>query len=333
MDEVETALAEAEKLKTDQPEITELRQQMETTADEIGNVQRLYYLPQLRQYTDPGTNLKRIVVQGVEVYVLDSGTDRIFHHQLDDAGETLLPDNEETLVLAARGQSVEGINVADILDMAWMPTGGNRQTSDLVMLNSTGLLEYNPNWGITTSVLAGGELMALPAAVSSYFGNFYVLDPQVNRLLRYFPTADGYSNPPEDYFPADQPVDLTKAVDFSIDGAIYVLFSDGRLSKFESGQPVDFNLTGLDKPFKNPVAVFTAPDEEVQYVYVADAGNQRIVQLEKDGRFMRQFKPREGEVVSFAELQDIFVDEIGGRLYILDSNNLYVANIPSLSTE
>jgi DNA-binding beta-propeller fold protein YncE len=81
------------------------------------------------------------------------------------------------------------------------------------------------------------------------------------------------------------------------------------------------------------VAVFTAPDEEVQYVYVADAGNQRVVQLEKDGRFMRQFKPREGEAVSFANLQDIFVDEIGGRLYILDSNNLYVANIPSQLAE
>jgi hypothetical protein len=333
MAEAEATLVEAEQIKTDQPEVSELRQQMAVMTDEIGNVQRLYYLPQLRQYIDAGTNLKRLVVQGVEIYVLDSGTDRIFHHRLDDLGETLLPDDETSLVLVSRGQLIEEITVADILDIVWMPAGGNRQTSDLVMLNSTGLLEYNPNWGITTAALAGGELMALPVAVSSYFGNFYVLDPQANRLLRYLPTSDGYSAPPEDYFPLDQPVDLTNAVDLAIDGAVYVLFRDGRLSKFEGGQPVEFNMTGLDKPFNNPVAIFTAPDEQVQYVYVADGGNRRVVQLEKDGGFVRQFKPREGETVSFANLQDIFVDEIGSRLYILESNNLYVGNIPSEMVE
>ena len=108
-----------------------------------------------------------------------------------------------------------------------------------------------------------------------------------------------------------------------------MLFQDGRIQKYLSGQPTDFKLAGLDKPFNNPTAIFTAPNEEVQYIYIADAGNQRIVQLNKDGTFVRQFKPRAGENVSFANLQDIYVDEIGGRLYILDSNNLYVGNIPS----
>jgi hypothetical protein len=332
MNESEAALVEAEKIKANQPEITELRQQMAAVSDEMSRVQRLYYLPQLHSYPDSGTNLKRLVIQGVEIYVLDTGTDRLFRHRLDDLGETLLPDDGSP-VLVSPGQPVEEIVVSDLLDMTWMPAGGNRQTSDLVILNSTGLLEYNPNWGMTTSALSGGELMALPVAVSSYFGNFYVLDPQANHLLRYLPTADGYSAPPENYFPVDQPVDLTNAVDFAIDGAIYILFKDGRLNKYQGGLPTEFNLTGLDKPFNSPVAVFTAPDEEVQYVYVADASNQRVVQLEKDGRFVRQFKPREGEAVSFANLQDIFVDEIGGRLYILDSNNLYVANIPSQLAE
>jgi sugar lactone lactonase YvrE len=333
MDEAEISLKEAEKIKVDQPEIAELRQQMAVMADQVGNVQRLYYLPQLRQYTDPGTQLNRIVVQGVELYVLDTGTDRIFHHRLDDPGETLLPDEEASLVLAARGKEVDDITVGDILDMVWMPTGGNRQTSDLVILNTTGLLEYNTSWGITTSALAGGELMSLPVAVASYFGNLYILDPSANRLLRYLPTADGYSAQPDNYFAADQPVDLSNAVDVAIDGAVYVLFKDGRLSKFESGQAVEFNITGLDKPLKNPVSIFTGPDEQVQYLYVADTGNQRIVQLEKDGRFVRQFKPRAGEDVSFANLQDIYVDEIGSRLYILDSNNLYIGNIPTETVE
>jgi hypothetical protein len=242
-------------------------------------------------------------------------------------GEALLPDNESLLVVS-RGQTVEEVSVGELLAMTWMPAGGNRQTSDLVALSSSGLLEYNPSWGITTSALARPNNVVAPVAVDSYFGNFYVLDPPANRLWRYLPTADGYNAPPESYFPADKPVDLTNAVDLTIDGAIYVLFKDGRIGKFEAGQAVNFNVSGLDKPFKNPVSLFTAPNETVQHLYVADAGNRRVVQLNKDGSFVRQFKPREGEPISFANLQDIFVDEIGGRLYLLDSNNLYVGNLP-----
>ncbi len=328
MNEANALLTQAEQIKPDQPEIETLRTQMADEADKLGNVQRLYYLPQLRQYTDPGTDLKDIVVQGVELYVLDTGNDRVYHHRLDDLGESLLPD-DDTLILTARGQAVDEIVVEDLLSMTWMPAGGSRQTSDLLVLNSTGLLEYHPNWGITTSALASGDLLVTPVAVSSYFGNFYVLDPQANTLLRYLPTVDGYSGSPESYFPVEQAVNLTGAVDMAIDGAIYVLFRDGRIEKYLSGEPTEFNLAGLDKPLSNPVAIFTAPNEEVQHVYVADAGNQRIVQLNKDGSFVRQFKPRSGEAVTFANLQDIYVDEIGGRLYILDSNSLYVGNIPT----
>lgn len=327
MREAESLLAQAEEIKSGQPEITELRTRMAEASDKIGNVQRLYYLPQLRQYTDDGTNLKSIIVQGLELYVLDTGTDRIYHHRLDDTGETLLPDDESVL-LVSRGQVVDDIAVGELLDAVWMPVGGNRQTSDLVILNSTALLEFNPNWGLATTAIAGRESLVLPVAASSFFGNLYILDPQGNRLWRYLPTADGYNAAPESYFPPEQLIDLSGAVDMAIDGSIYVLFKDGRVNKFTSGQQVEFSLSGLDIPLSNPVSIFTAPDEEVQHVYVADAGNQRIVQFNKDGSFVRQFKPRSEEAVTFANLQDIFVDELSGRLYVLDSNNLYMGNIP-----
>ena len=62
MGEAETTMVQAEQIKPDQPEIAELRQQMADEADKIGNVHRLYYLPQLRQYIDAGTNTQSIVV-------------------------------------------------------------------------------------------------------------------------------------------------------------------------------------------------------------------------------------------------------------------------------
>lgn len=328
MIDADDLLIDAGQLKPNQAEVSSLQAEIAEATDELSNVQRLYYMPHLRSYTDPGTSLKAIVVQGIEMYILDAGTSRIYHHRIDDASEGLFPD-DQTLLLVQKGQTVGDTTIDPIRDILWMPAGGNRQTSDLLILSEANLLEYNPTWGLTTSALAGQEQLANPVAVDSFFGNFYVLDAPGNRILRYLPTLDGYSAAPENYFPPDQPVNLTQAIDMGIDGAIYVLFADGRISKFSSGRPTQFDLIGLDKRFKNPTSIFVAPDEVAQHLYVADTGNQRIVQLDKDGSFVRQFKTRVGEAVTLSNLQDIYVDEIGGRMYILDSNNLYMATLPN----
>ncbi len=63
---------------------------------------------------------------------------------------------------------------------------------------------------------------------------------------------------------------------------------------------------------------------------MADAGNQRVVQLNKDGRFVRQFKPRDEEEIDFSTLRSVFVDELTGKLYLLNDHALYIANITPL---
>lgn len=329
MAETENLLVQAEKIKTDQPEIKEMRAQIAAQTDTIGKVQRLGKLSHLRSYPTAGTNLKEILVQGVELYVMDTGLNQVYHHRLDNTGLGLLPDDVKGTSVIQQGQVVSDLTVDKIFSMVWMPSGGNRQTSDLLLLGNVGLFEYNANWGVTASPLTGVGQLIKPVSTDSFFGNFYVLDAGSNKLLRYLPTTDGYSAAPESYFPADQSIDLTAAVDMAIDGAIYVLFQDGHISKYTGGHSETFNISGLDKPFKLASAIFTAPNEEVQHLYIADAGNQRIVQLNKDGSFVRQFKPELGQNSTFANLQDIFVDEIGQKLYILDSNNLYLATMPT----
>ncbi|MFQ5578626.1 MAG: hypothetical protein ACE5G8_16740, partial [Anaerolineae bacterium] len=267
LDEAEQHLSTAAAIKTQQPDVSALQGIVQERRDEINGVQRLYYVPELRRYTDPGTQLSRIIVRGTHVYVLDRGLNRLFHHTLDDIGDTLLPDAESP-VLVQQGQEVDSTLVGAMFDMVWMPAGGNRQTSDLLVLQSNSLLEFDPDWGATGIALSGMEQWQVPVATGSYFGNFYVLDSQANQIYRYLPTLNGYDNPPENYFAPDAGVTLAGAVDMAIDGAIYVLFQDGRIEKYLSGRPTAFQLTGLDTPLKNPTAIFTAPDELVQYLYV-----------------------------------------------------------------
>jgi hypothetical protein len=325
----EALLAQAETLKPNEAVIGELRKSIAEHQDKIDRVERLYWVGELRTYDDPGTQLQRVIVNGLSVYVLDPGTDVVYRHQLDEANDALQPDESDP-VLARRGQQVGSSVVGEMLDMVWMPAGGNRQTSDLLILESGGLLEYNPSWGLEALPIASRDTWGLPVAINSYFGNLYVLDTQAGQILRYVPTTEDYSNAAEPYFSQDAAVDLTGAVDMAIDGFIYVLYADGTIRKFEGGAPVDFQVTELDKPLNRASAIYAAPDDIAQYIYVADAGNARVVQLNKDGRFIRQFKPRDEDKVDLNTLRSIFVDELTGKLYLLNDHALYVANITPL---
>jgi hypothetical protein len=322
----EANLTQAEVIKSTEPAIGQLRESIAKQKDKVDRVERLYWVGKLHGYDDAATMLRRVVVNGLDVYVLDTGADQVYHHRMDEAGDALAPDQSDP-VLVRRGQQVDTAVVGELIDLAWMPAGGNRQTSDLLILESGGLLEYNPSWGLTSTQIANRDTWALPAAVASYFGNFYILDPQASQVLRYLPGAEGYTNPAEYYFPNDKKVDLTGAVDMAIDGSVYVLYADGTIRKFEGGSPVDFKMSDLDRPLNRPTAIFAAPDDAARYIYVADPGNRRVVQLNKDGHFVRQFKPRDENTVDFDTLQSIFVDELTGKLYFLTSHGLYIANI------
>jgi hypothetical protein len=325
--QAESQLNQAAAIKEGQSEIETLQTDIIARRDELGRVERLYYIPELRRYTDPGTQLRRVIVRGIDVYVLDTGLDRVFHHTLDDVGESLLPD-EGNPVLLQRGQTLADAVVDDIIDMVWMPAAGGRQTSDLLILSRDGLLEYNTDWGTSPTPISGSEFWQSPVAVSSYFGNFYLLDTQANFLHRYWPTFEGYENPPESYFVDPNAIDLSDAVDMAIDGSIYILYQHGEIKKFLGGEPALFQITGLDMPLNNPTAIYTAPDEQAQYLYVADAGNQRVVQFTKDGQFIRQFKPRLEDEAVFNDLKSIYVDEISEKMFVLNGSSLYAPNVP-----
>ncbi len=325
LQEAQGLLTEAQTLKPANPTVESLQGEIQTTLDQINNVVRLYWVGALQRYDDPGNNPSRVIVRGIDVYVLDKGTDRVYKYLLNEVGDGL-QDLDVDPVLLRKGDQRGDIVVSDLVDMVWMPAGGGRQTSNLLVLESGGsLLEYDPAFGLGVLPLGGKDQWRYPQLMGSYFGNLYLLDSQSNQIFKYLPTADGgYSNPPEPWFQID--VDLAGVVDMAIDGYIYLLYADGRILKFMGGELAPFEQTELDEPLRGPTAIFTSPDEETKFLYVADAGNKRIVQFSKEGQFIRQFKAAEAGV--FAQLKSLHVDEIGSKFYILSGNALYMANIP-----
>jgi hypothetical protein len=326
--EVLAALDKASALQPDNADVQELRTQAETEIDRIDSVARLGQIYKLYEYTAPGSVPGRVIVAGLDIYVLDRGLGNVYHHALNDARNALRnPDADPALI--KRGQSVEGQSVGGLLDIAWMREGGERQAGTLLILDRNGLLiEYDPTWEQFSAQTVGGrDAWRGPVAMHTFDANLYLLDPMANQVLKYW--KDRYTTPPDPWI-KQEGADLSMAVDIGIDGNIYVLHSDGVLIKYFGGQVAPFALAPLVKPLVRADALYLDLEEVAQYIYVADATERRIAQFDQEGAFIRQFQPAHGREDFFRQLAGIFVDERGGKLYYTAANALYVADIPSL---
>ncbi len=328
--EAEGYLTQLTTLRPEDAAAAELQKKVEARLDEINQVRRISWIGELAQYPS-NADLTRVVVEGAHVFVMDREAGQVYHHQLDEFQQALKPETVDN-VLVSKGQQVGGVLVADLVDMVWVPVGEGRQKANLVILESGGnLLEYDPTTGELVPLrVAGTDAWQFPSLVGSYYGRFYVLDSTANKIWRYQPTLDGYSAPPDDWLQAQ--VDLLGVVDMAIGNSIFLLYADGRMQKLTAGQPDAFDISDWDAPPRSPSALFARPPEETQWVYVADRGNNRIVQCGKDGKFKRQFQMADAEDSAGPDplggVTSLFVDEISGHAFFLSGQKLYLIILP-----
>ena len=325
---LETALStleEAAEIPAHQEAISMLQDDVQKQLDTLNKAVRLDHVEHLHTYPPIG-EVDQIVVHGADIYVLDRLTDRVYYHRLNEAG-TALESDEERLLVRKGDQPDAAAVVGELVGMTWMPSGEGRQTGALFLLGRNGLLlAHDPTWKRQVgTMLPASETWQYPVDVSSYMGRFYVLDPGLQQVLRYRAGGAGFDSPPEKYF-AEGKVDVAGAIDMAIDGFIYLLFENGRLEKYLSGEPVPLTLNLAGQSLQQPSAIYTAPDAEVQFLYVADPSASRVLRCDKDGRLIQQFVLQDNDALS--HVRDIFVDEVGSRLFFLSSNRLFVANIP-----
>ena len=196
-------------------------------------------------------------------------------------------------------------------------------------------MTYDLERGIAVTPVANSETWVKPIALGCYSGNVYVLDPILGTILKYIPTDNAYVNPPSNFINPQVTVDLTGAVDMAIDGSVYVLFADGKIMKFFKGDPQPFDMGGLPGPMRSPTTLFISGEREPEaegYVYVVDGGNNRILEFDKVGNYLRQFQPRAG-LTQFQEIQGIYVDAQRGRLFVLSGNKLWYTSLPNRKME
>lgn len=156
-----------------------------------------------------------------------------------------------------------------------------------------------------------GEMVALVA----FAKNVYALDKKNQQILKFVPVEEGRFGR-KNYFSDALKLDFSEAISMTIDGSIFVMFSDGTIRKYLEGRIDNFVLSGIDTPLREPTSIFTNKDQD--FLYVLDQGNRRVVVLKKNGGYEAQYI-WEGikDVSSFA------VSEADKKIFLLLGNKIY----------
>lgn len=173
-------------------------------------------------------------------------------------------------------------------------------------------------------ILPGKDELAEASQIAVIDDQFFVSqskDLQAFGSNLYWLTDNGIEYAPADSQDKPQPwlkgkVVLSQPVSMAIDGSIWVVQADGQVLKFTRGQKEIFGIAGLDKPLLQPKMIFTS--EDLDYLYILDSGNNRLVVLEKSGEYHRQYLWQD-----FGRMMALFADEAGGKIYVLDEHKIY----------
>lgn len=307
----------------DDPRLQDVQKRYQEQLERVNHITPIYGIVPLWDFKGEGRNLSRVIVSGDSLYVLDKGRNEVQRFVLSQLKDSVTPAEDGKPVLS-KGQQVDNALVSDMLDMTWVDATGSQRSKLLVLDTARNLFSYDVTWGPAQVPLGSPEKLGVPQLTNGYNGNLYITDEQAGQVWRYRPTQNGYENAPEPYFAQGKTVGMGGLQEMAIDGNIWLLYSDNRLLKFLGGEQQPFELNELPDEMSAPssMAVMQAGDK----FYVADAGNARILEFDKNGNFQRQLWSREGDELK--DMRSIYLDETIGALFILTGDKLYKAPIP-----
>jgi hypothetical protein len=155
-----------------------------------------------------------------------------------------------------------------------------------------------------------GEVIA-----NAYAGNFYVLEKDGRMINRYVGSGDIFATKQKWLGPGVSP-NFAGVISMTIDGSIWVLNSNASILRYIQGSPKSVPIIELEPAFNSANAIYT--NENLQYVYLLDKGNQRIVVINKDGVYKAQYFSDK-----LAGATDLVVDESQKKIIISSGSNLY----------
>jgi hypothetical protein len=275
----------------------------------------------------PSATLTDAVLQTDDLYVLDNANDQVYRMTLTPDGKAIVSGSRQPIQAMRRGGIVDQFTMGNLIDIAWADDGaGLKQDSVITALDANGVLVDCPPRFLQNCAAQqlNTSTWVDPISMTYWQGRLYVLDPAANQVWRYDPSSGVFPNAPLEYFVGSARPDISQAVDFAIDtpGALYILFSDGAMIKFNGGERVPFAYSNFPEAqpmtATNSLFLNTSPTDLMLYITSRDA--RTIYQTTHAGTFAASFQPENDDLL--AALNDAVADANRDMIYALSGNSV-----------
>ncbi|MBE2271676.1 MAG: hypothetical protein IAE80_25810 [Anaerolinea sp.] len=273
-------------------------------------------------------DLTQIVIQGEDVYVLDSRNQQVYRLTLASGGMSLVPGTRTPIQAMRRSGSVLQYTVGNLIDVAWAEDGrGVAQGNVITALDENGLLIACPPRFLqdcTAQQLQGTETWEAPRAIAYWEGRLYILDPGANQIWRYDPSGGAFPGMPLEYFTGERRPDIRRALDFAITNAgdIYLLLEAGVVVRFTSGtlQPFAFSGFPEGQSTEESSAFFLNTNPIAQGLYFVNRTTRTVYETTMAGTFINSYRASDEQF--FAQLSNVYADTDQQVVYVLSGNSL-----------
>lgn len=162
----------------------------------------------------------------------------------------------------------------------------------------------------------------------AFDGNLYLLTPAAGTILKF--QADAYAATPEDWVGNVAREDMRSAVDFAIDGHVYVLLKDGRILDFLRSRLEGTIAPAVVPPLSSTTAIVVEPDQ--QFIYVLHGPDGRILRLSRDGSLAQQITMGDAAGRLRGAI-GLAVDEEKSLAYVLTERSVVTVRLPAPPVE
>lgn len=226
----------------------------------------------------------------------------------------LMDDNSKTLVEVDLGRKTNNI-LAGATQLGVARASSLNGENAFIYSEDKGVLVIDTqNQKITTVAQPDPEWGYIKDIVG-FARNVYLMDTVKNQIWKYVPTSAGYSQK-FTYLAEGAQLNFGGALQMKIDYSVWVLKEGPEILRLTAGVQDSFSVGGLDENLKPLKSLFA--DEDGEELYLLDSENSRVVVLDKNGMYLKQYT---GD--KFATADDLVVDSEDKKMYLLEGNKLY----------
>jgi hypothetical protein len=299
-------LAKAQQNNASAAVLGPLSASLASTSDRLHKITRVTSTTVLADFSKfPNARPTEIATSPGLVFVLDAGRKSVFSVTPSS------PANPTQIVTA--GETDTGYTIG-------IPTQIATDGATALVLDDKNVIVRDLDGNKSATSLTPGVPNPHYVQMDSSDPDIYLLDTASSQVWRYPYGVSGYTPPANQYFDTTKPP-LGNAVSFVYDGLdLYILKSDGTILKFDNqANPVKF-APNTRTPLNKPVAIYS--DQGLKDLWIADPSNKRIVEIGKDGTYVRTYVSN-----AFGSATRMVVGPAGNTVYLLSGSKLLSFNL------